>query len=115
MDMMSIRRRVLMGQKAEQWDNVYTKTSIEQSWLLDVVEGQVITVKWESPSENINRSGWVLNGNGCCEDIKQIRDVGENGKQILTVTASGQVRVGAYSASATFALSTGSIIYIRIN
>ena len=104
-----------MGQKAEQWDYVYTKTYGSQSWVLDVVEGQVLTVKWESPSENINLNGWVLNGNDCCESIRQIKSVGVNGERTLTVTASGKIRVGANSTNATFALSTGSIIYIRID
>ena len=116
MDLMEIRRRMLIGQKIpEQWDYVYVKKYANQSWFLDVVEGQVLTVKWESPQDNVNLNGWVLNGNGCCENIRQIRDVGKYGERELEVTASGQVRVGAYSTSSTFALSVGSIVYIKIN
>ena len=116
MDLMSVRRKMLIGQKtSERWDYVYVKEFADQNWFLDVVEGQVLTVKWESPQSNINLNGWVLNGNGCCENIRQIRNVGKYGERELEVTASGQVRVGTYSGSSTFALSVGSIVYIKIN
>ena len=115
MDLMEVRRRMLMGQKIpEQWDFVLIKTSQEQTVMLDVIAGQTITVQWESPSDTtLNLNGWVLNGNGCCANIGQIRSVGENGIQTLSITKSGQVRVGGYAGYITFNLSTGSIIRIR--
>ena len=117
MDLMKVRRRMLMGQKkVERWDFVLVKTSQEQSVMLDVVEGQNITVQWESPTDTTpNLNGWVLNGYNCCSSIGQLRNVGRNGEQILQITQSGQVRVGGYSGAYTFSLARGSIVRIRFN
>lgn len=102
------------GKIPERWDFVLIKTSREQTVMLDVIAGQTITVQWESPSDiTLNSNGWVLNGNGCCANIGQIRNVGENGIRTLSITQSGQVRVGGYSRYETFSLSEGSIIRIR--
>lgn len=115
MDLMEVRRKMLMGQKIpEQWDFVLIKTSQFQTVMLDVIAGQRITVQWESPSDTtLNFNGWVLNGKECCESIRQIRDVGKNGRRRLSINQSGQVRVGGYAASNTFNLVAGSIVRIR--
>lgn len=115
MDLMEIRRRMLMGQKIpEQWDFVLIKTSQKQTVMLDVIAGQTMTVQWESPTDiGLNMNGWVLNGNDCCASIGQIRNVGISGEQTIPITASGQVKVGGYSGSITYSMSAGSIIRIR--
>lgn len=117
MDMMAVRRRVLMGQKIpEQWDYVFVKEKQFVTWMLDVTEGQSITIQWETPADvTQNQNAWVLNGNGCCPNISQVRYVGENGEQTLTITQSGQIRVGGYAGYETFNLQVGTIVRVRFN
>lgn len=116
MGVMDARRRLMMAQTAERWDFVLVKTSQQQSVMLDVIEGQSITVQWETPADiTPNLNGWVLNGYDCCSSIRQVRDVGRSGEQILQITQSGQVRVGGYVNNQTFGLATGSIVRIRFN
>ena len=105
-----------MGQNAERWDFVLVKTFQAQLVMLNVIEGQNITVQWETPTDiTPNLNGWVLNGYDCCSSIRQIREVGRSGERILQITQSGQVGVGGYANNSTFDLATGSIVRIRFN
>lgn len=92
------------------WDYVYQCRT--GGYLLDVTEGQTLVVDWDVSDSNLN--GWILNGNGCTENIGQVRKVGTKGQQTLTVTVSGKVRVGAYSDVGTFSAANG-VIKIRIS
>lgn len=108
------RRRELMAQSTDNgWDLIYIKTGEQSdSHMLDVIAGQKMLIKWESP-ETVNLNGWVMNGYDCCDSIKQIRNVGKNGEKIIQVNSSGQVRVGGYATNGTFNLAVGSIVYVK--
>ena len=110
MTMMELRRRIMMVQR-EHWDYVYQFENQTGGYFLDVTEGQTLVVDWDAPEGNLN--GWVLNGYGYIENLGQIRNIGRKGQRTLAVTASGQVRVGAYSVHGTFSLQNG-VIKIRI-
>lgn len=117
MDLMVRRNALLACVKKSPRDYVFIKKNTAVvTWMLDVTEGQSITVQWETPADvTQNQNGWVLNGNGCCPNIAQIRNVGENGERTLVITQSGQVRVGGYANYQTFNLSVGSIVRIKFN
>ena len=77
--------------------------------LFDVTEGQKFLISWDCPDGNQN--GWVLNGNGCCSNITNLRnaDVGRTGQTTREITASGTVRIGCYRTSTTYAVQYGTI------
>ena len=79
--------------------------------LIDVTEGQTLLVEWDCLHGNQN--GWVLNGNGCCTDIRKLSDVGRTGRKIVSVTASGKIRVASYTTNPTFAIQNGTV-YVKI-
>ena len=92
------------------WDYEFVfANSHSQGALLGVTEGQVLLIDWDCQNEFVNANGWILNGNGCCDNISQVRQVGRTGQRTITVTASGTVRIGAYSANRTFAVQYGTI------
>lgn len=96
--------------KAQKSSQTYTFNFVNNSGgrLFDVEEGQTLLISWDCPDGNLN--GWVLNGNGLTDDIRQLRTVGTSGNAVREVRGTGQVRVGSNTSGTTFAIRNGTVI-----